>query len=83
MTQIPRGAGLADWSPDGASLASGSGERGRRTQRDLLPLPRLNCEFTIAKAGLSRGVRQRVQRRRRVFEGVNWKPRGVRRSQSL
>ena len=71
MTHHVLGAGLADWSLGGASLASGLGERERRTQRDLLPLPRLDCEFCVDKAGLSRGVRQRVQRRRRVFEGVN------------
>jgi hypothetical protein len=71
MTPQPPGAGVADWSPRGASAASGLGESGRRTQRDLLPLPRLNSEFCVEKAGLSRGVRQRVRRRQCVFEGVN------------
>jgi hypothetical protein len=65
------GGGMADRRPPRAACAAGPGGGDRQTQRDLLPLPRIIGEFGLQDRSLSRAVRQRVQKRQRVFEKVN------------
>jgi hypothetical protein len=56
-----------------AATAAGPGDAIRIVQRDLLPLPRVPCEFGADAGSLSRGVCQRVRKKKRraIFEKLN------------
>ena len=71
MTDQEGDDGLAARRCPRVAEATGPGQPTRRTQRDLLPLPRVAGEFGVHNRALSRAVRQRIQRRMHVFEQMN------------